>query len=511
MLFLSFYTIGLVLLAVWGFCRAKQASSAGFWQRFLKGFFPVSVWNTAFLFLLKIREAYFYDTNWERLQNVFALSIGDKVYHPIESGPILNSMYGPASIFAFWPAAWGQTPASVMTIAASLAVFYFFAPIAYLNFSGASRVNVSEKKDRMSAALFGFLFFAGIALLSSSLRNAGFRIHADAPAFGFGALACAALAVRRPGGRGLSAAALLAVLAVWSKQVMVPVIAACAVYVWITEGFKTLRHFVLLVFVWGVLVSAFFIYLFGYEPLFINMFYIPGRQPLRDGWFFDSLLKLGRECLIPLAAAAAFAGLFLKLPWKQPARLVRENRWTLFLIAALFLIPTSILGNGKVGGSNNTLSYTVYFLLAAFTFASADSPGFRWRSAALMLMVLFFIQVPSVYHRYRKLKKEKDYPQVVYNYARKYPGKAYFPRFNTLTMMAEKKVYHGSCGLIDREWARIAVKPEHFRAHVPDKMELLAFREGGSDDKQYIALPEFWFISSDPELPGFRVYLKEKK
>lgn len=505
MLFLAFYTIGLVLLAVLGGWRAKQASSAGLWQRVLEGLLPVSVWNTAALFLLKIREAYFYDTNWERLQNVFALSIGDNVYHPIESGPILNSMYGPASIFAFWPAVWGTAPVWVMTIAASLAVFYFFAPIAYLNFAG-----VSERKEKLTTALFGFLFFAGIALLSSSLRNAGFRIHADAPAFGFGALACAVLAVRKPGGRGLSLAALLAVLAVWSKQVMVPVIAACAVYVWITEGFKVLRKFVGLIFVWGVAVSALFVYLFGYEPLFINMFYIPGRQPLRDGWFLDSLLKLGRECLIPIGASAVFAGIFLKFPWKQPSRLVRENRWTLFLITALFLIPTSILGNGKVGGSNNTLSYTVYFLLAAVSFAAADSREFRWRSAALMLAALFFIQVPSVYHRHRKLKKEKDYPQVVYNYVRNHPGKAYFPRFNTLTMMAEKKVYHGSCGLIDREWARIPIKPEHFRAYVPDKMELLAFRDGGNDDKQYIALPEFWFIGSDPELPGFRVYLKEK-
>lgn len=496
-----FYTLGLVVLIGAGVLIWRRFQNET-WARLAASLLPVSLWNVAWLFYLKIREAYFYDTNWERLQNVFALSVGDNVYHPLESGPILNSMYGPASVLAFWPAVWGQTPFWVMTIAASLAVFYFFAPIAYFN--------LASRKERIPA-IFGVLFFAGVALLSSSLRNAGFRVHADAPAFGFGAFACAVLALRPSSAARISVSALLAVLAVWSKQVMVPLLAACALYIWIAEGGRFLKKYILWVFVWGILVSGIFIFVFGLEPLFINMFYIPGRQPLRGGWFWDSVFKLLRECLIPLAASAVFIPVFFKMPWKNSSALVRQNPWTLFLITALFLFPTTILGNGKVGGSNNTLSYTVYFLLAALTFAAVQAKEFNFRTAALVLFVLFCIQVPSVFHRHHKLQKQKDYPQVIFDYAKKNPGKAYFPRFNTLTLMAEKKVYHGSCGLIDRQWAKIPVTDGHFRAHVPGNMELVAYREGGSDDKEFVALPEFWYIGSDPELPGFKVYLREQK
>ncbi len=512
MVFLCFYTLGAVLLTLLGAFLWKRHSDGAAGPRLAAALLPVSLWNTAVLFYLKIRESYFYDPNWERLQNIFALSAGDPVYHRLNEGPVLCAIYGPVSVWVLGPAVFAQTPFWVMTIAACLTIFYFFAPIFLLHAAGSfsPALNEDQKKQNRMAAAFSMVFFAGVALLSSSLRNAGFRIHVDAQALGLGALACAILVLRRKEkGGGLCLAALIAVLSVWTKQVMVPLLAAMAVYLWIAEGNKILKRYILWVLFWGLSASVLFVFIFGAEPLFISMFYIPGRHALRQGWFLDSILKLSRECLLPLTGAAAFLPVFTKMEWKNPALFIRQNRWALFLITALFLIPTSVLGNGKVGGSNNTLSYTVYFLLAALTFALAESRNFAWKSAVCVLLVLLGIQVPSVFYRFHKLQKEKNYPQIVYDYVRKYPEKGYFPRLNVLSIMAEKKVYHSSFGIIDRSWARLPVSKEHLRAHLPAQMDFLAFREGTNDDKEFFDLPEFWYVASDPELPGFKLYKRE--
>ena len=50
-------------------------------------------------------------------------------------------------------------------------------------------------------------------------------------------------------------------------------------------------------------------------------------------------------------------------------------------------------------------------------------------------------------------------------------------RMTILNMLAEGKIYHDSSAIMDRAWAEMPLSPERFRAHVPEKMRIVAFIE----------------------------------
>lgn len=521
MIFGVIYTIGLLVSGCTGALLWKRLSGWGFWERAGAVLLTPALLTTAALFFLKIKDALYYDQNWERLQTAFALALGHPIYHYLNEGAILNTIYGPLSIMAYLPATLAKSPTMVMTIAASLTAVYFFLPVFWLHMTEtfasvqAVRDEHEERRQLQLFTLLALVTFVSIVFLSSSLRNPAFHVHADAPALGLGVMACGFVCLRKKKNEPLSLplSALTSVFAVWTKQVMAPLPVAIAFYLLMSKGIGVFLRYALYFFVFGLLVSGICIYFFNFSALVLNLITIPSRHPLREAWLSHSAWKLFRECLLTLGIALFSIGPILQRQGRNPLKCVRDNRWTLFLIVALLLTPTSLWGYGKIGGSNNTLGYACYFFLLAVTFAFVESL-LRERAARALLIgmaaLYLLIQIPCVYYRNFHSRDKPNYAQIVYDYIKMNPGKAYFPYLNVLHILAEKKVYHAGAALMDRKWANLPVRPEHLRAHLPEHMGLIAFRRGHDDGKRWLDLPEFRAITKDPALPGFKVYRRRK-
>jgi hypothetical protein len=469
---------------------------------------PVGVFVFLLLVFYRIWNAIFFHENWIRLYKPFLLARGFDLYPHPDQGPVTSAIYGPVSTIAFLPATFFSAPAEAVRMAQTLGASFFFLPALW--------VCLGSCKDRRYA-LLGFLCFGLAPFLMPSLRNAAFLIHVDAPTLGLGMLACAFLYFRntKNENRSLFLSALCVALAVWSKQVMAPLAAGLLVYCWLAGGrMLFLKYFGFLA---GLVftVSAVFIGIFGFEDLWFHLVTLPSRHPWKEGGGLPAFSKVGWT-LLRESAALWFALYFV---WVKRPKRPEENRWMVFAIAALAMIPAAVLGFIKIGGSRNTLSYVNYFLLAAVV--SGVLLGLRKEPAQALLAkkaiviaagLLILIQSGRVFVKYFIADPGPAYALAAYDYAKRHPDQAYFPRLPLVSLLAEGKAYHDTSGLMDRAWAGLPISDTHFRAHIPKNLKSVAFIEpnveGSADDWGWVPLPEFGGPYENPELPRFRVYQK---
>ena len=78
-------------------------------------------------------------------------------------------------------------------------------------------------------------------------------------------------------------------------------------------------------------------------------------------------------------------------------------------------------------------------------------------------------------------------------------------------LMVEKKLYHDSMPLVDREWSGFPLSDEHLRAYLPEKFHQVAFLEDKEGNINCLRLPEFTERTYDKRLPGFFVYRRPDK
>jgi len=505
-LFAGCLVISLIVSLRW-YYRAREHPSPESWMAFLV---PPALVTMGALLYYRIYSSIFEDWNWIHLQPSFVWAKGLGVYHGAESGPVLNAIYGPVSVLAFAPAVWASSPESAMIIAEVLAMAFFFLPVLIALWAGAG------ERGRLLFAFFAFLCFSFIPFISSPLRSAAFNVHADAPCLGIGALACVALYIRRRHDDWLllSVSAFLAVLAVWTKQVIFPLLLALALYVLIVDGRGVFFRYVLCLMVTGMLVSLILIWQFGREELLLNLVTIPARHPWREEGFLPAVLKLGRELLIvsPFVLLSLSLHLSREERGRKFAEWARSKPWSLFIMVSLFMIPVSVMGKTKVGGSNNVLSYTLYYLVIAAIIALVSPRTGRLlsrakRLAIAIMAVFLLILIPGVFYRFAYAQHPPNYARVAYEFAKRHPAEGYFPRLTLLSLMAEGELYHDSTGLRDRQWAGLKIRKEHFDAHIPARMRLIAFRDGANDEMDCMQMSTYNQPAiRDPELPGFLVY-----
>jgi hypothetical protein len=398
-----------------------------------------------------------------------------------------------------------------MRAAEALNILFFFLPALWMHVACRPRAPRS-----LLYAFLAFFLFAFLPFLTASLRSAAFHIHADAPTLGLAAAACAVLVCARNKESLLTHlfSAFFAVLAVWSKQVAAPILLALPTYVLLAFGVKPFLWYLVCLALSGAAVSALFIGLYGFKELYFQIITIPASQGVfgKEGLppFIYAFLKLLTESA--LIALIAFAATRARTPQREPAaRLadrLREEPWTLMLLTALFMIPTSLLGRVKIGGSANTLSYTTYFLAAAVTLGllgAARVPSAK-KYLAAVTTALLLVLAPSLYHKFAYPDHgNTDFARTAYEHLKKYPGKTYFPRLLLLHWVVEKKIYHDDFALKDREWAGFPVTGKQLEAYLPSGMEQIAYlksHEGGAAQPYF---KEFSWIGEDPDLPGFHV------
>lgn len=230
-----------------------------------------------------------------------------------------------------------------------------------------------------------------------------------------------------------------------------------------------------------------------------------------------------------------------------------ENPWMVFLVSGIFLVPTTLLGRVKVGGNVNTLSFALYFILAAVTlvlqqaliksFAQdqelADnepenelvkveelnksdsivtngsmpksiSPRLIGILASILLVQIVVTYFPAWDYISYKLSQSANFfdnpRQRELEYTLKHPGKMYFPWNPLAGLMAEGKLYHFSYGLVDRDLAGFPITLEHFQEHLPSQLKYIATPPEDFVIKKY--LPDFNRQVQIPELSTWLIYGK---
>jgi hypothetical protein len=461
------------------------------------------------------------DVNASRVTPAVALARGFPIYAGPDDGPVIDFMYGPMAAIAFLPAALAWTPSGALLIAGMVNVLAFFVPMACLH--------VRLLPGAVAAA--SFACFALLVGRDIGLSFSALTIHADAPALGLCALAC--LAVLRRGGAAPALAAVLAVLAVWTKQPTAAIVLALPLWALTVDGSGPAWRQTLWLAGIGVAASFLFVAVFDWRDMFFNMFTLPARQP----WYgeaehgrlpaaLNSLRLLALQNRWPAAALVVLAAVTARGAGGF-RRWVGANPWLLLVLVGLLMAPASILGGAKVGGFLNTHSFTNYFLLGAATLgvaqvATPTEAGSRARgAAAVALLGLVLVIAGSLLasprqraHARTGLARLGDWwsnpQQQAYDFARAHPGEVYFPWNPLASLQAEGQLFHSELGIWNRSLVGMAMDEEHLRRYLPPAPRLLAFRPPTGAltwlPPPNRHLPDFDVPVSIPELPGWVVY-----
>ena len=483
----------------------------------------------AVLFVCRWLKVSDFDWNQARLAPLFGLRYGYSLYYTAENGPVTGAIYGPISYLAYFPSLIANAPLPALLIGSITATIYYFAPILWIFLSGQFR-----RGPGRVIGLFLILIFGIWTIGNPALSYSGFDIHADAPALGLGAAACALLMRKAElAGRQhflrLLGSALLAVLAVYSKQSVIFLIPALTGFVWIADGKRSALIYaaasgVLVVAMFGIFAS-----LFNPHALFFNLYGFPSHQGFGKGYMrfpnralsaaVSTILLTARrlwdygEWVLLLLALCYVVEFHLHSKKVAAIEWLRRNRWTVFHFAAAAGLPASILFGAKVGGDTNAFSLFLYFgAIGLLLFVGHLALEHRSISRpvvtacfilviALIPAAMISIDVPTLIREMRASHTEQ-----VYEYEKKHPGEVYFSFFPLPTLMAERRLYHFEYGVFDRELGGARVSATHFFRYVPPDLKFVQRYPQNSPVLEY--LPQFTCKTPQPAFDGLVLYGK---
>ena len=452
------------------------------------------------LFMRGLR-APMWDWNAARLMPTFAITHGYKLYYEANAGPAMNFMYGPMAAYAYLPATLAKTPTTAVWAASAIGLISFFGPVLWLLLQQSKKTTLARL-----IALGAFVCFCLLAFQSSPLSYSGFSVHADAPALGLCACACTVLGLRkRPDSTPLLiVAGLLATLAVWTKQTMVPILPGLITYVWLADGRRCALRYTLWILIVGVCVSLVFLALNDVRGLIFNMFVkhlhhplnhpLTGRRP-QGPWDNVYFLLVAtwlflKAAVIPLVTVIVYGAYqFHMTTGKGLSRVklwVNQNPWLLPTIVGIAMITTAIPCRIGVGGDSNDQSPAVYFLAAgaalglaqcATEAAASGRRLSRWvaRPVLLIQLVTFgyfgFTNPKEVLFMFQVMPHIPT--QTTYELAKQHPGMVYFPGNPLSSLLADGKLYHFLMGLHERVMDGYPVSREYFWEYMPANMQLI--------------------------------------
>ncbi|WP_019499847.1 hypothetical protein [Pseudanabaena sp. PCC 6802] len=478
--------------------------------------------------------------NGARLAPTIGLVHGYKLYYGIDPGPILGTVYTPLNYLVYLPAAIASSPTVAILIGISIAMAFYFLPVAWLllgeyldtyrkkgialasfvgfwfliyliyEISGGGLASIFSAicyfsapllwlnskllLEKCRAVIFGIWGFALFCLFTYYFESlAGvLRLHADAPALGISALAGAALYFRdeKNNFRALAISATVAIAAFWTKQQALPLIFGLSTYVYLADGRRCFWRYLACLGVAAVSISTVLLLVFDPKQLILNAFTFPSNLPL-TGEPKEVLFNAFREIVqqsILFVTIVAFLAPHLNPPVREDRLLswLIYNRWAMFLIVALFAIPSALLARTRIGGNFNNLSFTVYFIAIAAILAivkAASMPELQRSVQTVVLCLsvcLLLIHVPLTVNTFNTLPNQKailatNPQEYFYRYAKANPGKAFFPWVPLANVMGEGKLYHFDYGVTDRILSGGEVSEQAFRAGIPKDMKFLVY------------------------------------
>lgn len=430
-----------------------------------------------FVFLSALRGLPNYLEADHRLAPTFALVHGYRVYYPPDFGPVLSSIYGPVTVLTYLPVTIASTPVTAILMGTLLTLLIFYG-------TALLTIRAAAGKTWMKWwQLFGLT--AGTVWLVGPVEQTSEHIHADAPALAFAALAvCFAVRERHRVTVWENAvlSGFFAVLSVFAKQNMAPLLVGLAFWAALRAGWKGLGAFFASVALFGGATIAITLALMGSaEAFYFNCVYMPLHQPFDKTLFFPTLMHLLSLSLMLLVIPTASI-LQSWLRWNGGLRdFLIAQRTFLLVLAGILMTPASILGRLKLGGSENSLGLSLFFfVLALLAEVSAHRESdFAEHASAVerlaTLILLFACLIGLSWAVYSSARNRPESPiQRAFEYSRQHPGKVYFPQFPLAQLMAEGKLYHFSWGLTDRRNAGWPVSDAHFHANIPVSAEAVA-------------------------------------
>ena len=490
------------LSAGWGFFLVRRWRRRGLGDRLLALVMPTAALVAAACMIRHILYAPFPAWNAARLATTAALARGLPIYAGVDHGVLLSSLHTPLSSLAYLPATVAANPTVAVILGVLLSLAFTLGPAIWVLTAGEDQV--SDAKFIRTAAV---VCFALICSANFALNYTVFWIRADNPAIGLVAGAGAVLALRRNrSARGpLLLSGLLAILAVWTKQTYTPALAALLLYVLLLDGWRILVRYCVSMLVAAISVSVVVLLFFPWREMALNTFLVPSLHPWKEvsclagavaacshvtdlanklktfsvvGWqLLDScslLILAGLPLVfVELAAYGRRHGL---RTW------VERNRWFVFTLLALVLMPVSIVNEAKVGGEPSSYAPPVYFLslsVALLLIRASVRPATDSLSRSLLATLIVLCActgaraLPSLPRIARELPSNPQ--QVAYECARAHPGEVYFPWNPLSSLMAEGKVYHFEFAIYDRDLAGLPPSLQHFQEGIPAKLRNIAF------------------------------------
>ncbi len=505
--------------SIWLFRRYNQWA---LFDRFMAALVPVCGVFFVVQTAAAVRSVPFWTWNDLRLARGFALAYGYKLYYDAQSGPVVGTLHAPLGYLIYASLAFIKSPTIALIAGSLTSALLVFGPIAWILLKAPS-----PNGKVWMLRLFIFLGSALMVFRSSGLIYSAFRIHTDAAALGFGAAATAVLYRGKPRSslKSLLLSAVFAVASVWSKQTMAPLLIALLAFVWIVDGAPQFWRYLLCLLGSGLTISVLLVAaLRPFQAMWFNMFVVPSHQPYgTPEQLVRSLSLLSAEslpCMLIITFLVLYSLFYGQKPLQSPREIVANNRWLIFAMVAVSMIPTFVLGSMKVDGDVNHISLIAYFVticasagLSSYLTQHEPNRDTPMKNAAkilaTILMLVGLARMPLSLFDLRKSRDLAGNPsQIAYNYEKAHPGVAYFPWNPLAVLLAGGKLYHGDVALIDRELAGFGLNREQFQRHIPKDARLVAFPP---DARPFSAILNDHLRGFEPapgtvELPGWTVF-----
>ena len=155
-------------------------------------------------------------------------------------------------------------------------------------------------------------------------------------------------------------------LSIFAKQNLVPLLIGLAIWFALREGWKGLSVFTVSVAAFTALMVGITDALLGSAHAFyFNCVYIPLHQPFDKALLFPTVAQL---TVISLAILLIPIGRILQ-SWTQSNDGLRDfliaRRTPLLVLIGVLMMPASIMGRMKLGGSENSLGLSLFFFVLA--------------------------------------------------------------------------------------------------------------------------------------------------
>lgn len=463
--------------------------------------------------------------NGARLAPAIGLMYGYRLYYPATAGPINGWIYGPISSVAYVPAAWWGNAGVMISVARGLSLFYYYAPAAWLLLGGAG---VGDEGRKGRPGLGEFLLFLTFVLVTShsrALRYSATEVHADAPTLALAALAVAVM-VRGGGGRNpwtCSLALILGVLAVWSKQLTLPILVlVLPAYAVATGAFRNPVRSLLPGIVGGLAITLTLFFALDPTSLLLNIVEVPGRHQFRAHALVDFLFPLivlqqKHASLLFLLAVGGLGRIVLASEDAEAER--RDRPWIVFLIAGLAELPFSVMGYFGEGGNDNSMSFSLYFVaLGTFLMLkplvsrdARESTHWVWY---LVIGLSLMLATLGLEDQGRALIQQKGAWRdslAAERFIRAHPGEVYFPWNPESHLAAEGKSYHTEDGINGRAYSGISTSSDHFFRHIPPRTRLVCYPPNASGLARIGAMTylQGFRETEVAELPGWACYERD--